>query len=965
MFVRAMSTSAASADHRAKILNAALRVQMIQKMSTRGLSEMEAADEVDQAMSAAGRHRPMSAPALPMVEAFAVANPSQAPIVEGDMTVEQATSDGDPSSDASLVVALPPRRPPVLGPLPTRQSSEETLPTTIDAAATAVLVPHCPSSTGALAPVSNDIHEDLHESIQELKNMSTKELRRMVFRSASQSKMNTSASPGGGGAPVMKEEELAEVNALAATMSRREMNPDVMSRMENLTAGQQQKLTALVRKQSMVNATKEIVDMFNYIIFIVLFVSASMYGRQDDTPYKMTLNLMNQLQDKPWPARVTGVPKTFDDVDCIEELHKYLCTLSPFVRLTHMFCRAAVGNFYDVMYASGSFDGDKRFPVGATYSPRGVLGGYSEIWGPVRIGQLRVHGHPCEGTIIDKLLHNETLCYPEYSAATDSREEFRYKEFEYKADTNASSEPTFIAHSARFYPGPAFNIYLPNQESTACNYDTFEGCHVYEQLHAIEESKFFDRATRAVFIDFTVFNRNFRQLTLVRLYMEQFPSGGMDPRAELQTYQLYGYNAPADYLKLAVEVATVLVVTYQLVKEFRYRGDANTGGMAAYIHVLSLGLFYVIAALKAISYAQLPSPSQINPTVFLNFRTSAQYFWVAEAVTSIVCFLAWMKLFYFLSFIPNFAQLIKTITKAAKEMAGLMLIFFISLVGSAMAFQMSFGTRLYNFHTFWRSFLTLLQVIINKVEFEDLLETNQVLGPIFFCLFVLLMLFVILNMFIVIITDAYIEAQDEIELMHDIELNVMSKEIIDHVLHNVVFKIPLVGRHVFQPMVDLIMRFMAARAKAKSKNALVTTHEGTVSAELEAILRLKQAGTGRAKSAGLMLKAATHVEDDATSDADAAVDARLDSPPSSLQHSATAIKSIDRMAVPVNSEGSMHEEDDPADVLLQLNKTIAQEVHAYVEAMATKLADLETKADEAMVHAIQAHLDQFQLLLRT
>jgi uncharacterized membrane protein YqhA len=40
--------------------------------------------------------------------------------------------------------------------------------------------------------------------------------------------------------------------------------------------------------------------------------------------------------------------------------------------------------------------------------------------------------------------------------------------------------------------------------------------------------------------------------------------------------------------------------------------------------------------------------------------------------------------------------------------------------------------------------LTLVQVIINKVKFEDLVETNQVLGPVFFCLFVVLMLFVIL-----------------------------------------------------------------------------------------------------------------------------------------------------------------------------------------------------------------------------
>ncbi|ETV79431.1 hypothetical protein H257_07443 [Aphanomyces astaci] len=885
MIVRAITTSTAAAERRTRLLKEAVRVQMISLAMSRGLTSVEAASHVDGTMMSTREQQRVSASLVDAPES----EENQAPpssnlireIVGTDDVIDSTAVACRPRSSAeSVELSSKPSHPPN---------------------------PHQPEGldgdASALQYTDQAAQELMH---QELSALTATELRKIV--------QNHSAHHSDAVDSRLERDSAAavEVNALADSMSlNNQLDDDMIHRVKHLSMCQQQQLSAIVHKQSLLHVTTQVLDMVHYMVFISVFVIVSMHGRHDDSPYKMTLSLMDQLQDKPWPSRVTSVTKTFrDNVDCIDELYDYL-----------------LGGFYDVVYSGGSFDGDNQFPSGNTYSSRGVLGGYGEIWGPIRIGQVRVVGVECTGMLIESsFLRNEsTKCFPEYSAATASQDSYGLHGATYSYDAGpASIEPSFISHSARVYPAPSFNIYLPNHENALCNLDTLEHCDVYDQLAALKHSKFFDRATRAVFIDMTVYNRNVRDVSLVRLYVEAYPSGGMEPRGLFQTERLYAYSSSEDAVKLVGEALVLVAVTHQLYRMYMYPPLVQHA--SNHLHVFNLGLFYVIAVFKVLSYQSLPDIATISATEFLNFRQSAEYFWIAEAVASVVCLLAWIKLFYYLSFVPKFAQLMKTITKASKEMLGLMLIFMISLVGSAMAFNMTFGMRLYNYHTFWRSFLTLVQVIINKVEFEDLVETNQVLGPVFFCVFVTLMLFVILNMFIVIITDAYIDAQRELEVMQDIQLNVTSAEILDHLLHDVVLKLQWVGPHVFQPLYKMSVRvhkaYYAQRNDTTSDNKIgVHVHDGTVAAELEALVRMKHGALHQTK-------------------------------PIQHQH-----ESFNGVAIPVESEESTHDDAQADDRQASTFAVIATEAADYVAAAKLVLATLDPAIDQAKVQAFHDHLD--------
>ncbi|ETW00266.1 hypothetical protein, variant [Aphanomyces invadans] len=875
MIVRTISTSTAASEHRTKFMQAAARVQMMGRALNRGQGSSEAANHVDNRLrdprQVSDHVEPTASLGDQEPSRFNVAH-----FLSNTDDLLTHVTHVDDAVDCTASTATP-RMSSGSAPFPLQQG-EATPHTCAD-----------PSLVPTVAVVQNGVE--------------------WGFTSMTLCEIGK-PPPDGGTAAV-------EVNMLAKSMTQcNELNDDMIHRVEHLSELQQEALGTIVHKESLLQVTRQVLDMLHYVAFIGVFVATTLHGRHDDSTYKMALSLMAQLQDKPWPARVSSVSKTFrESVESIEELHKYL-----------------LGSFYDVVYSGGSFDGDNAFPPGNAYSPRGVLGGYGEIWGPIRIGQVRVDGVPCSGMLIETSPHlkNEsTLCYPEYTASTASHASFGHHGATYSYDSVPPSvEPSMLSHSARLYPAPGFNVYLPNQESERCNRDTFEHCDVYDQLKAIEETKFFDRATRAVFIDMAVYNRNFRDVSVVRLYIEAYPAGGMEPRGLIQTERLYAYSSSHDAVKIIGEIAVLIAATHQLYRI--YRAPPSGRHVSTQVHVVHLLLFYVIAACKWLSYVHLPDPSAIASTTYLNFRTSMQYFWVGECVASVVCLLAWIKAFYYLSFVPQFAQLMKTISKASKEMFGLMLIFLVSLVGSAMAFNMAFGMRLHNYHTFWRSFLTLVQVIINKVELEALVETNQVLGPLFFCVFVVLMLFVILNMFIVIITDAYIDAQRELELMHDFQLKVSTREILHHLWHDVVLNLRWIGPHVFQPLHDGISRAIHVLQRLQADSPPPVTrlaHEGTVAAELEAVLRLKQgASLYHAKAAAV----------DSTSES-------LDG---------------EGAVVPVESEMSSHDSHDDERVA-SLFAAIAQEYEEGVAATKVALASLNRAPHEAALHTIQANLDRW------
>ncbi|KAF0698657.1 Aste57867_10751 [Aphanomyces stellatus] len=541
---------------------------------------------------------------------------------------------------------------------------------------------------------------------------------------------------------------------------------------------------AVEKKRSV---SKEITEMINYIIFLVLFLIATFEDRNDNAFATRTMYL-SQLKDKPLPPAAASAFRSFETMSSVREFHAFL-----------------TGPFYNVIYDAQSFDGDYEYPNGILYDAPGSLAAYGQIVGPIRIGQLRVAGQNCTGNIakMSTFFPQPSTCYPEFTSATESTQPFGYpNQSVYLPVITVPSEPSYVSRSARSYGAPRFSLELSPTEPVAteegggCNMATKIGCPAYAQLASLNEHKFIDVATRAVFVDFTTYNANTDEQTTVRLFVEITKGGGFVPQVECMSYRLYRNTTPADTIRFVLEMLVLLQVLIQVREEvllIRRLKWAYLNMVANVAHLFSLIIFGPITFLRVLCATNLPKLATLNLTTFINFRTSVVYFSLADAVTSFTFLLSWLKLFKFLAILPLFAPLTKTVGASAPKVTGLILIFGVALMGSALSFTMAFGLDAENYKTFADSCLGLLKILQGELEFEELHKSNRILGPLFFVIFVTLMFFVILNMFIVVISDAYIETKDELELMRTMKIDTLSKEVVDHILHTFIFRLPGVG----------------------------------------------------------------------------------------------------------------------------------------------------------------------------
>ena len=91
--------------------------------------------------------------------------------------------------------------------------------------------------------------------------------------------------------------------------------------------------------------------------------------------------------------------------------------------------------------------------------------------------------------------------------------------------------------------------------------------HAQRTVQLLEASNWLDEFTRAVFIEFNVYNPNTGLFSLVTLLVEFPPSGGAFPSCSVETVRLYRYTGSAGLVALLVEIACLLCTFVITIRE--------------------------------------------------------------------------------------------------------------------------------------------------------------------------------------------------------------------------------------------------------------------------------------------------------------------------------------------------------------------------------------------------------------
>ncbi|XP_067852001.1 polycystin-2-like protein 1 [Heptranchias perlo] len=423
------------------------------------------------------------------------------------------------------------------------------------------------------------------------------------------------------------------------------------------------------------------------------------------------------------------------------------------------FWEFAEGPFLDSLYWKEWYNGQPLYP-GQNYI-------YYEniLLGRPQIRQLRVRNNTCSIHEYFKEIIKD--CYDVYSFGTEDQSPFGPKtgtEWEYSI-SNSEFE---LWHWGRIgtYSNGGYIVELQRNKDAGA-----------KKIKRLKSKLWLDSGSRAVFIDFTVYNANINLFCAIRLLVEFPATGGAIPSSKFFTVKLLRYVSNFDYFLAACEVIFCVFIFNYMIQEaielytYRIQYFKNFWNCLDFLIVLFslLAIFYNIYRTIKVTLllGKLLENSDSYPNLYFLAYWQNRY----NIIIAFTVFIAWIKIFKYISFNMTMTQLSTTLSRCAKGIVGFAIMFFIVFFGYAQLGYLIFGTQVDSFHTFGSCIFAQFRIILGDFDFAELEEANQILGPIYFITFVFCLFFVLLNVFLAIINDTYSEVKDD-KTLQEIEFDI-------------------------------------------------------------------------------------------------------------------------------------------------------------------------------------------------
>ena len=307
----------------------------------------------------------------------------------------------------------------------------------------------------------------------------------------------------------------------------------------------------------------------------------------------------------------------------------------------------------------------------------------------------------------------------------------------------------------------AISLYSGGGYAANLGYDPITAYTVISDLHS---NGWIDMQSRAVFVEFTVYNANTNLFGILSAMVE-FPSSSA-------AFTKVQYQAARFYLHLngAQTISHILVIFFMLY--FLYReGRLVYKQRCAYFKgfwnwvetILVVSEFLTIILFLARLYEVDRNLIQLreNPNDYVPFQYAASADVALCYVLGILVFFYTLRFLRLLRFNKNFAVLGKTLARISGPISSFCLPFFFAFLAFGLFAFSVFGTELNDYSSFQMTMVTQFSMTLGDFDFEALAMTNPLLGPLYFFGFVGMNVFILMNVFLAIINDSYAEVQEE------------------------------------------------------------------------------------------------------------------------------------------------------------------------------------------------------------
>lgn len=467
-------------------------------------------------------------------------------------------------------------------------------------------------------------------------------------------------------------------------------------------------------------------EMITYIAFLITTCILT-YGMVSTNMYYYTKVMSQLFLDTPLSA---GDPTTFRSLSTMEDFWKF--TEGPFLN----------GMYWEVWYNNKSLPENQSL----IYYENLLLG-------VPRLRQVKVRNESC--SVHENLRDEVQECYNIYTASNEDTASFGPKNGTAWVYTTGSqmNSSSYWGQVSKYGGGGYYQDLSRTKEESAVH------------LRFLKDQLWLDRGTRAVFVDFSVYNANINLFCITRLLVEFPATGSVLTSWHFQTVRLIRYVSSWDYFVGVCELAFCLFIFYYVVEEVleihihRLHYFKSLWNCLDVLIVALSVVAIIMNVTRTVMVGNLPMGLLENHTAHPSFDPLANLQIQFNNMAAAIVFFSWVKLFKFINFNKTMNQLSSTMSRCAKDLVGFAIMFFIIFLAYAQLAYLVFGTQVNDFSTFQASIFTQFRIILGDSNYSEIEEADPVLGPIYFATFFFFIFFILMNMFLAIINDTYSEVK--------------------------------------------------------------------------------------------------------------------------------------------------------------------------------------------------------------
>merc|ERR1719326_2169574 len=384
----------------------------------------------------------------------------------------------------------------------------------------------------------------------------------------------------------------------------------------------------------------------------------------------------------------------------------------------------------------------------------------NRIVGSMRFWQVRVkRQYGCQvGTLFKNY---RTDCFMPLMEYTQDKEDFgEYGRFKFSDDPNGGMHRGLLAE----YP-PIGHLEMISPNIT------------YTKLKVAElwNNGWIGAPTRAVFIDFTVWNMNLNLHAVTRIIAEFSMSGVCETNTRVifvQPRHLYPLSTSGiwDMLSIVGEFILALFILFYIAEEMTelsitwQKYFLDPWNIVDWINLTLLTIFVGLRGMIYIESLYLPrlgSRELKDPAHYTPMQSVAEHLLLTRTINAFNSVLIWTKVVKYVGFMPYVKTLLTTLETCWRQYLSFLFMFLVIFLAFVIAYTVGFGETIRDLSGVGSTSVYLARSFLGDIDLTPVYHEAPFFGAILILFFMLGIYFLMMNVFFAIILSALDEAKDK------------------------------------------------------------------------------------------------------------------------------------------------------------------------------------------------------------